>query len=149
MYLVKVSKNYKTLIEMELVLTISVHFTMAFAAEADLVEGQFRRLWSTLKYLKSLKFRCGIRESTVPMTVRQYFVPLKTFVRKSTSRWRFWRGCWNIRVSLSWQRKLRTQEIHKTSLSHQILYLNYCLWYAACVFFLVFKHASNCYEVDL
>jgi hypothetical protein len=57
MYLVKVSKNYKALIEMELVLTISVHFPMVFAAEADLVEGQFRRLWSTLKNLKSLKFR--------------------------------------------------------------------------------------------
>jgi hypothetical protein len=37
MYLVKLSKNYKTLIETELVLTISVHFPRAFAAEAHLV----------------------------------------------------------------------------------------------------------------
>jgi len=86
MYLVKVSENYKTLIEMELVLTISVHFPMAFVAEAHLVEGQFRLLWSTLKNLKSLKFRFRTRASTVTMTVGQYFVPLKTFVRKSTSR---------------------------------------------------------------
>ena len=86
MYLVKVSKNHKTLIEMELVLAKSVHFPMAFAAEARLLEGEFRRLWSTLKNLTSLKFRCGTRRSTVPMTVGQYFDPLKTFVRKSTSR---------------------------------------------------------------
>jgi hypothetical protein len=39
MYIVKVSKNYKTLFEMEIVLTISVHFPMTFAAETHLVEG--------------------------------------------------------------------------------------------------------------
>jgi len=83
---VKVSKNYKSLIEVELVLTIPVNFPMAFVAEAHLVEGQFRRLWSTLKNLNSLKFRCDTRWSTAPMLVGQYFEPLKTFVRYSTSR---------------------------------------------------------------
>jgi hypothetical protein len=62
---------------MELVLTTSVHFPMAFATEAHLVEGQFRSLCSTLENPKSLKFRCGTRRLTFPMTEGQYFEPLK------------------------------------------------------------------------
>ena len=65
---------------MVLELTISVHFPRAFATEAQLVEGQFWRLWSTLKNLKSVKFRCGTRRPTVLMTVGQYFESPKTFV---------------------------------------------------------------------
>jgi hypothetical protein len=50
---------------------------MAFAAEARLAEGLFRRLKLTLNELKSLKFRFGPRRPTVFKREERYFEPLK------------------------------------------------------------------------
>jgi thermostable 8-oxoguanine DNA glycosylase len=56
---------------------------MAFAAETQLGEGQFRRLNATLKKkLKTLKFRYGTRKPTVSKRVEQDSETLKTFVKK-------------------------------------------------------------------
>ena len=56
---------------------------LAFAAEAHLAEGQFRRLKSKLKEIRSLKFRFGTRSLAVFKRARHYFEPLKIFVIKA------------------------------------------------------------------
>ena len=59
---------------------------MAFAAEAHRAEGQFRRLMSTFRKLKSLKFRFGRHRPTVSERVGQYFQPLKTSLKEGHLR---------------------------------------------------------------
>jgi len=73
-------KNWKSLIEMELIFTISISLSVAFAAEALWAEKQFRRLRSKLKNLKSLKFLFGMRRPTVFKRIWQHFEPLKIIV---------------------------------------------------------------------
>ena len=73
-YLVKVSDNSQSSIEIELPLNISVSLPMVFAAEGHRAEGQFRRLKSTLNKLKCLKFRSYMRRPTVSIRQGQYFV---------------------------------------------------------------------------
>jgi len=59
---------------------------MAFAAEALLAEGQFRRLKSTSNKPKSLKFRSGTFRPTVFKGVGKYFETLKTSVKNKGHR---------------------------------------------------------------
>ena len=69
----KVLKTCKSLIEMELVLTMSVSLPIAFDAEAHQAEGQMRHLGSNLKSLSFIKFRFGRRRATVTSRVGHYY----------------------------------------------------------------------------
>jgi hypothetical protein len=59
---------------------------MVFDAEAHLAEEQLQLLESTLNKSESPKCRCRTRRPTDFNIVGQYLQPLKTFIKKITSK---------------------------------------------------------------